>query len=167
MKKEKDMSLGKRWIKASNSKTANIPENWDTIETHPSKARKDGGVDWRVLVGGGDWTAGWTLIAAEVPDKYDSNGCTRIWFEVDYERFEKGADNDQPSEITDQVLARGKEASSTFISAAKKIMDNFKDSSEHVDWEEAFKRAITNEELAPFVSKSGCDKLKWVAEKEG
>ena len=122
-------------------------------------------MNWRVLVGGGDWEAGWTLVAAEIQDKYSDNKC-RVWFEVDYDKFEKGADNDQPSDIQDEIHARGEEAASTFISCAKQIMENFKGSDEHIDWKEAFKRAVKDEELAPFVSKSGCDKLKWVASDE-
>ena len=158
------MNLGNKWTRTAGKGTASIPENWDTYKSDPSKVKNGSHVNWRVLVGGGDSEAGWTLVAAEVPDKYAREISVRVWFEVDYSEFPNGANNDQPKGVPGQIKKRGEEAADTFISCAKRIKENFEDSDERVDWGEAFKRALKDEELAPFVDKSGCDKLKWVPE---
>ena len=164
-----EMSLSSKWTKeAKKSKTSSIPENWDSIESEPAKPKDGEKLDWRVCAGAGDWEGGRTLIAAEITrnDHGFSTG-SRVWFEVDYREFPKGADNDQPKEVLEKVAARGKAASDAFIKAARAIQKRHeKEDAPDIqwDWASVFREALSDSSVKPFVKASGTDRLKWVPE---
>jgi hypothetical protein len=155
--------LSDKWrITARKNGTASIPENWDTISMEPEKPEKGKEPEWRLCAGSGDWEAGWTLIAVDFKGhRWDS--CTRIWMKPDYEEFPKGADNDQPSEITDKAKELGKAAAETWEKAARRLYKAKEETEkdEPAQWDECFWEALSDPSVAKFVKEKGKDKLEW------
>jgi hypothetical protein len=125
-----------------------MPENFDKVKE---------GSGWDVWAGANDWEIGHS--AACVMFSAGDGLSKRIWMEIKH----PGGNDDSKVKHDEQEACkkRGKEAVDTWIRIARKIVNTKDENGLDINWQKAFTKALSHEELAPFVDKSGEDKSQW------
>lgn len=119
------------------------PENFDEV------ASQD---DWSMYAGGNDWESGITWIAVRFGDGWRGN---RVWIEVKHDN----PDSDQSQEGQKAVKKQGEKAWKTWVKVAKRL----KGSKGTYSYKEAFKQALKDTEMKPYIRQSGTDSETWSA----
>lgn len=134
------------------------PENYDCSQE---------GSGWRFWQGANDWETATTWMWVVFPDDRKSK---RVWVEIDYEghgqpdSVEKGGSpgNDQAKE----AKAWGKKAVAAWLRIAKRLHSEKRENDSTRQWIDAFKDALQDKEMAPFIKSHGCDTSRWEPVKE-
>jgi len=148
-------------IAVASKDTAVLPENWDVVKECSGRQCCP---KWKLWSGANDWETGVTLMAV-VFGRDGGPGEKRLWVEVDNSQFSTANNNDQPKEVLEEVQTWGKKAVDTWVKVTERIFKTI----EKDDWEasicDAFKDALKDDEMKPFVSKWGIDVLEWISDK--
>jgi hypothetical protein len=121
------------------------PENFDCSEE---------GNGWRFCRGMNDWEDCYTAMAVVFPQQDQQS--RRIWADIDCGRFGTGDD-----EHTEEAKAWGEEACKLWVKSARKLKGEKNDDGIERDWFKAFKDALADKEMAPYVKDHGIDETRW------
>jgi len=141
--------------KASKSKTAPIPENFDVYE----KSEKY--PEWKLMAGGNDWEISKSLMA------FEFNKNERVWAVISYDKFDNFTNNSGKTNDNNQekeAINWAELAIETWIEESKK---NYKENSKkHYEWDfkDSCIEVIDSDVMKPFIKEWGMDRYKWVSE---